>query len=80
MLPSGKGVNIAMIDAMDLALIIVKSGSGAKGIPVFEKKMSEQAAGIAKESVINMEMMFSQDSLGSLCIRHVSGRASRRST
>ena len=29
---------------------------------MFEKKMSEQAAGLVKESVINMEMMFSQES------------------
>ena len=62
MLPSGDGVNIAMIDAMDLALTIVKSGSGAEGIQVFEKKMSERAAGLAKESVNNMEIMFSQES------------------
>ena len=48
MLPSSDGVNIAMIDAMDLALTIVKSGSGAEGIQVFEKKMSERAAGLAK--------------------------------
>ena len=62
MLPSGEGVNIAMIDAMDLALTIVKSGSGAEGIQVFEKKMSERAAGLAKESAVNMEIMFSQES------------------
>ena len=29
---------------------------------MFEKKMSEQAAGLVKESVINIEMMFSQES------------------
>ena len=62
MLPSGEGVNITMIDAMDLALTIVKSGFGAEGIQVFEKKMSERAAGLAKESVISMEIMFSQES------------------
>ena len=62
MLPSGEGVNIAMIDAMDLALTIVKSGFGAEGIQVFEKKMSERAAGLAKESAVNMEIMFSQES------------------
>ena len=66
---------------MDLALTIVKSGSGAEGILVIEKKMSERAARLAKKSVIKMEMMFSQEAfLGSLCIRYVSGRASRRST
>ena len=69
-----------MIDAMDLALTIVKSGSGAEGIPAFEKKMSERAAGLGKKSVINMEMMFQEAFLGSLCIRYVSGRASVRST
>ena len=40
-----------------------------------------RAARLAKKSVIKMEMMFSQEAfLGSLCIRYVSGRASRRST
>ena len=50
MLPSGEGVNIAMIDVMNLALTIVKSGSGAEGIQAFEKRTSEWVAEFAKES------------------------------
>ena len=57
----GEGVNMAMIDAMDLALTIVKSGAGVEGIKAFEKKMFKRAAEMAKESADNIEFIFSPD-------------------
>lgn len=58
---AGEGVNMAMIDAMDLALTIVKSGAGEEGIKAFEKKMFMRAAEMAKESADNLELIFSSD-------------------
>lgn len=58
---AGEGVNLAMIDAMDLALTIVKSGVEGEGIKAFEKKMAERAAEMAKESAENLELIFSPD-------------------
>ena len=56
---AGEGVNLAMIDAMDLALTIVESG--VKGLQTFEEKMFKRAAEMAKESADNIEVMFSPD-------------------
>ena len=58
---AGEGVNMAMIDAMDLALTIVQSGAGVEGINAFEKKMFKRAAEMAKESADNLEFIFSPD-------------------
>lgn len=60
---AGEGVNLAMIDAHDLAFALVEasaSGSLADLVKAYEEKMLERSKVAAQESVDNMEIMFSE--------------------
>lgn len=62
---AGEGVNMAMLDALDLSeyLWSAQYSSMYEAIKVYEEKMCKRAAAAAKESLVNGEMMHSEDSL-----------------
>ncbi|MFC4304343.1 FAD-dependent oxidoreductase [Cohnella boryungensis] len=58
---AGEGVNLAMQDAMELALAIVRNEDQAKAIEEYEEKMYEYASEKARESHDNLVLCFSDD-------------------
>ncbi|MBE9916501.1 FAD-dependent monooxygenase [Paenibacillus donghaensis] len=58
---AGEGVNLAMQDAMELALAIVRNEDQAKAIEEYEEKMYEYASEKARESADNLDLCFSDD-------------------
>jgi 2-polyprenyl-6-methoxyphenol hydroxylase-like FAD-dependent oxidoreductase len=58
---AGEGVNLAMQDAMELALAIVRNEDQAKAIEEYEEKMYEYASEKARESHDNLVLCFSED-------------------
>jgi 2-polyprenyl-6-methoxyphenol hydroxylase-like FAD-dependent oxidoreductase len=58
---AGEGVNLAMQDAMELALAIVRNEDQAKAIEEYEEKMYEYASEKARGSADNLDLCFSDD-------------------
>jgi 2-polyprenyl-6-methoxyphenol hydroxylase-like FAD-dependent oxidoreductase len=56
---AGEGVNMAMQDAMELALAIVRNNDQAKAIEEYEEKMYEYSSEKARESNDNLDLIFS---------------------
>ncbi|WP_176585941.1 FAD-dependent oxidoreductase [Priestia megaterium] len=58
---AGEGVNLAMFDAMNLALAIIRNNDFASAIEEYEEKMFEYASEKAQESHDNLELSFSDN-------------------
>ncbi|GAA4866965.1 NAD(P)/FAD-dependent oxidoreductase [Paenibacillus vulneris] len=58
---AGEGVNMAMQDAMELALAIVRNEDQAKAIEDYEEKMYAYSSEMARESNDNLVLCFSDD-------------------
>ncbi|MEK4670075.1 FAD-dependent oxidoreductase [Niallia sp. FSL R7-0271] len=58
---AGEGVNLAMFDAMNLALSIIRNNDFASAIEEYEEKMYEYASEKAQESQDNLELSFSDN-------------------
>lgn len=64
---AGEGVNMAMLDAMELALAIVRNrGDYGKAIEEYEKKMYKYSSGKAQESDDSLKLCFSDDGAAKL--------------
>ncbi|MDR6879876.1 NAD(P)/FAD-dependent oxidoreductase [Bacillus sp. 3255] len=63
---AGEGVNLAMRDAAELALAILRSGDVNQAIQTYETKMYEYASVSAKESGANLELCFSEHAAAKL--------------
>ncbi|UJR19350.1 hypothetical protein I4U23_022479 [Adineta vaga] len=57
---AGEGVNLAMLDATELALAITESGELTKAIHEYEQKMFSRASGFARESASNLDLFISE--------------------
>jgi len=77
--PSGEGVNLAMLDALELSEAISKNINNVnEAIVEYEKKMIERAQEEAKESIKMQELLFGQDApkgLVDFLTAHVSPQA-----
>jgi 2-polyprenyl-6-methoxyphenol hydroxylase-like FAD-dependent oxidoreductase len=60
---AGEGVNMAMLDALELSNCLLANGSVKEAICSYETKMRERAATAAKESLENGEKMHQANSL-----------------
>ncbi len=58
---AGEGVNLAMFDAMNLALSIIRNNDFSSAIEEYEEKMFEYASEKAQESQDNLELSFSDN-------------------
>ncbi|MFS8603412.1 MULTISPECIES: FAD-dependent oxidoreductase [Priestia] len=58
---AGEGVNLAMFDAMNLALSIIRNNDFSIAIEEYEEKMFEYASEKAQESQDNLELSFSDN-------------------
>ncbi|MGE7879736.1 FAD-dependent oxidoreductase [Peribacillus muralis] len=58
---AGEGVNLAMVDAMNLALAIIRNDEFASAIKEYEEKMYEYASEKAQDSHDNLELSFSDN-------------------
>lgn len=58
---AGEGVNLAMLDATELALAITSSDDLTKAIHDYERKMFARAAQAAEESSTNLDLFISPD-------------------
>ncbi|SFJ30474.1 2-polyprenyl-6-methoxyphenol hydroxylase [Paenibacillus sp. UNC496MF] len=58
---AGEGVNLAMQDAMELAVAIVRNKDQAKAIEEYEEKMYEYSSEKARESNDNLILCFSEN-------------------
>lgn len=58
---AGEGVNLAMLDALELALAIVRHGDAAKAIEVYEENMYAYTSEKARASYDNLKLCFSDD-------------------
>jgi len=58
---AGEGVNLAMLDAAELALAIVRHRDPAEAIEAYEEKMYEYSSEKAQESDDNLKLCFSDD-------------------
>ncbi len=58
---AGEGVNLAMFDAMNLALSIIRNNDFPIAIEEYEEKMFEYASEKAQESQDNLELSFSDN-------------------
>ncbi|MFD0675874.1 MULTISPECIES: FAD-dependent oxidoreductase [unclassified Paenibacillus] len=63
---AGEGVNLAMLDAMELALSIVQHGDLDKAVDGYEMKMYEYSSKSAEESYANLKLIFSDDAAAKL--------------
>lgn len=63
---AGEGVNLAMLDATELALSIVEHRDVNKAIEVYEEKMYEYSSKSAEESNANLKLIFSDDAAAKL--------------
>ncbi|GIO30328.1 oxidoreductase [Paenibacillus albilobatus] len=63
---AGEGVNLAMQDAMELALAIIRHDDQAKAIEEYEEKMYDYASEKARESNDNLTLCFSDDAAPNL--------------
>ncbi|MBP1964550.1 FAD-dependent oxidoreductase [Paenibacillus aceris] len=63
---AGEGVNLAMQDAMELALSIVGHGDINEAVRAYEKKMFVYSSKSAEVSDSNLELCFSDDAAGKL--------------
>ncbi len=57
---AGEGVNLAMLDATELALAITGSGELTKAIHEYEQKMFSRASEFARESASNLDLFISE--------------------
>ncbi len=57
---AGEGVNLAMLDATELALAITRSNVLTEAIHNYEEKMFSRASKAAKESSINLDLLISE--------------------
>ncbi|MEE6449848.1 NAD(P)/FAD-dependent oxidoreductase [Gottfriedia acidiceleris] len=64
---AGEGVNLAMFDAMNLALAIVRQNNLADAIEEYEEKMYVYSSEKAQESHHNLELSFSEDAAVKFC-------------
>ena len=58
---AGEGVNLAMLDATELALAIVSSNDLTKTIHEYEQKMFARASEVAVASAANLDLFMSSD-------------------
>lgn len=58
---AGEGVNLAMLDALELARAIIRHGDAAKAIEAYEEKMYEYSSKKSRESYDNLKLIFSDD-------------------
>ncbi|SFL58644.1 2-polyprenyl-6-methoxyphenol hydroxylase [Paenibacillus sp. 1_12] len=58
---AGEGVNLAMLDAAELALSIVQHGDVNKAVEAYEEKMYAYTSKAAEESDENLKLCFSED-------------------
>jgi 2-polyprenyl-6-methoxyphenol hydroxylase-like FAD-dependent oxidoreductase len=58
---AGEGVNLAMLDATELALSIVEHGDVNKAVEAYEEKMYTYSSKLAEESEVNLKLCFSDD-------------------
>lgn len=65
---AGEGVNLAMQDAMELALAIIRHDDQAKAIEEYEEKMYEYASEKARESNDNLTLCFSDAAAPNLTV------------
>jgi 2-polyprenyl-6-methoxyphenol hydroxylase-like FAD-dependent oxidoreductase len=63
---AGEGVNLAMLDALELALSIVQHNDLAQAIETYEEKMYEYSSEKARESYDNLKLIFSDDAAAKL--------------
>ncbi|HDV8360281.1 TPA: FAD-dependent monooxygenase [Bacillus cereus] len=63
---AGEGVNLAMFDALNLALAIIKNNDFASAIEEYEEKMYAYSSEKAQESHDNLELSFSDDAAAKL--------------
>ncbi|MCR8633012.1 FAD-dependent oxidoreductase [Paenibacillus radicis (ex Xue et al. 2023)] len=63
---AGEGVNLAMLDAMELALSIVQHGDLDKAVEAYEMKMYDYSSKSAEESDANLKLIFSDDAAAKL--------------
>ncbi|MCY9670691.1 FAD-dependent monooxygenase [Paenibacillus alginolyticus] len=63
---AGEGVNLAMRDAMELALSIVQHSDVNKAVEAYEKKMYAYSSKSAEESDANLKLIFSDDAAAKL--------------
>ncbi|NOV03060.1 FAD-dependent oxidoreductase [Paenibacillus planticolens] len=63
---AGEGVNLAMQDAAELALSIVRHGDVNEAVRVYEEKMFAYSSISAQESHANLELIFSDDAAAKL--------------
>lgn len=63
---AGEGVNLAMKDAMELALSLVQHGDVNKAIEAYEESMYAYSSPMAQESNANLELCFSEDAAAKL--------------
>ncbi|WP_282943134.1 NAD(P)/FAD-dependent oxidoreductase [Paenibacillus sp. RC67] len=63
---AGEGVNMAMLDAAELALSIVKHTDINKAVEAYEEKMYNYSSESAQESYDNLELCFSDDAASKL--------------
>ncbi|WP_239617975.1 FAD-dependent oxidoreductase [Cohnella mopanensis] len=63
---AGEGVNLAMLDALELALSIVQHNNLAQAIEAYEEKMYEYSSEKARESYDNLKLIFSDDAAAKL--------------
>ncbi|HEY0125492.1 MAG TPA: FAD-dependent monooxygenase, partial [Rhizobium sp.] len=59
--PVGLGVNLAMLDAADLADTLISSADWVEAVSRFEVSMLDRAAPLAKEALIGFAEMFGSD-------------------
>lgn len=63
---AGEGVNLAMQDAMELALSIVQHGDVNNAVEAYEEKMYAYSSKSAVESDANLKLCFSDDAAAKL--------------
>lgn len=59
--PVGLGVNLAMLDAADLAETLISAGDWVEAVTRFEEAMLDRAAPLAEEALIGFAEMFGPD-------------------
>jgi len=63
---AGEGVNLAMLDATELALSIVQHDDVNKAVEAYEEKMYAYSSKSAEESDTNLKLIFSDDAAAKL--------------
>ncbi|TBL74683.1 FAD-dependent monooxygenase [Paenibacillus thalictri] len=63
---AGEGVNMAMLDALELALAIVQDGDVNQAVGTYEEKMFVYSSQLAEESLDNLKLCFGDEAARNL--------------